>query len=252
MVALCEGSYYVAGYPLERGTNIVLMHLALIPGSGLRLTAEVSLPAPLLNIVSLLEPEVPYSGFCWHSSDLLTVRHVIRPARRSLCYEGKLPRLFLIDSRQIPNGALVCHSSQRGIFIGPSSFCTWSCGRQYLSILTVSGLYFLKNGPNVLVVQLFCFQSRWIPAGCSYNCYSSYLLDVCPRLDFVAVGTLFFACSSRKGIGIVVFSGLAVLGSEAVLLQALNLAGGLSLEVLKTHNRGNFSRSCSESYCSKL
>jgi hypothetical protein len=52
------------------------------------------------------------------------------------------------------------------------------------------GLYFLQNGPYVLVLQSFCSQSGWIPAGCGYSHNSLYLLDVCLRLDFVAVGKL--------------------------------------------------------------
>jgi hypothetical protein len=64
------------------------------------------------------------------------------------------------------------------------------------------------------------------------------LLGVRLHLDFVAVRTLFLAWSSRKGIGIVVFSALTVLGSAIILLQALNSAGDLSLEVLQTHEPG--------------
>jgi hypothetical protein len=48
------------------------------------------------------------------------------------------------------------------------------------------GLYFLHNGPYVIVVQLFHSQSGWIPAGCGYSRNSSYLLNI----DFVAVATL--------------------------------------------------------------
>jgi hypothetical protein len=54
-----------------------------------------------------------------------------------------------------------------------------------------SGLYFLQNEPYVLVVPLFRSQSGLIPAGYGCGRSSSYLLDVCLRLDFVAVGTLF-------------------------------------------------------------
>jgi hypothetical protein len=80
-----------------------------------------------------------------------------------------------------------------------------------------SGLYFLQNGTYVEVVQFFHSQSRWIPAGCSYSRNSSYPLDLFPRLGFVAVGTL-LVWSSRKGIGIVVFSTLTVLGREVLLM----------------------------------
>jgi hypothetical protein len=63
----------------------------------------------------------------------------------------------------------------------------------------LSGFYFLQNGPYIIVVQLFCSQS-------DYRLNISYLLDVCPHLDFVAMGTLLLEWSSREGIGIAVFS----------------------------------------------
>jgi hypothetical protein len=85
---------------------------------------------------------------------------------------------------------------------------------------------------------LFCSQSCWVPAGSSYSCSSSYLVDVCPCLDFGAVSTLFSAWLSGEGISIVVFWALTVLGSEVVLLQMLNPACGLSFAVLKTHEPG--------------
>jgi hypothetical protein len=60
MVAPWEGPCYIDGYPFERGPVIVLMHLALIPGLGaVTGCSGVTLPAPLLNIVSCLEPVVP-------------------------------------------------------------------------------------------------------------------------------------------------------------------------------------------------
>jgi hypothetical protein len=80
------------------------------------------------------------------------------------------------------------------------------------------GLYFLKNGPYVMVLQLPSSHSHCIPDGCCYSHNSLYLLDVCPRLDFVAAGIILLAWSSRKGIGIVVFLALPVLRSEVVLL----------------------------------
>jgi hypothetical protein len=55
----------------------------------------------------------------------------------------------------------------------------------------LSTLYFLQNGPYALVIQLFPSQSSWIPGGWDYSHNSSYLLHVCPCLDFVAVGTPF-------------------------------------------------------------
>jgi hypothetical protein len=82
----------------------------------------------------------------------------------------------------------------------------------------LSSLCFLWNGPYVLVVQLFSTHSRWILAGCCYSRNSLYLFDDCPHLDFVAVGTLLMAWFSRKGISIIVFSALTVLGSQILLL----------------------------------
>jgi hypothetical protein len=53
----------------------------------------------------------------------------------------------------------------------------------------------------------------------------------------VAVVT-FFSALSRKSISIAVFLALTIGGSEVVLLEALNPVGGLSLEILKTHEPG--------------
>jgi hypothetical protein len=127
---------------------------------------------------------------------------------------------------------------QRGISIGPSSICIWAVVGYGFLFWPLSGLFFLQNGPFVFIVQLFHSQSGWIPTSCGYRRSSSYLLDVCPRLNFVAVDTLVLVWSSREGIGIVVFLALTVLGSEVVLLEARNRAGGLSLEILKTHKPG--------------
>jgi hypothetical protein len=66
------------------------------------------------------------------------------------------------------------------------------------------GLYFLQNGPYVLAVQLLSSQSDRIPGTCGYSCNSSYLLDVCPDLGFVAVGTRFSVWSTGKAIDIAV------------------------------------------------
>jgi hypothetical protein len=79
-------------------------------------------------------------------------------------------------------------------------------------------LYVLQNGPNILFVQFFPSESGWIVAGCIYSRNSSYLLDVCHRLHFVAVGILFCAWSSGTAIDTVVFSALMVLGSQVLLM----------------------------------
>jgi hypothetical protein len=123
----------------------------------------------------------------------------------------------------------------KGFPLDPAAFVCAAAIGDVFPFWTLSQLYFLQNGPYVLVIQLFSSQTGWVPADCSYSCNSSYLLDICPRLDFMAVTTPFLAWSSLKGISIVVFSTLTVLRNEVVLLQALNLAGSLSLKILKTH-----------------
>jgi hypothetical protein len=60
LVALREGPCYIDGYPFEQGLNVVLMHLAPIPGLGVVTGCTgVTLIAQLLNIVSCLESVVP-------------------------------------------------------------------------------------------------------------------------------------------------------------------------------------------------
>jgi hypothetical protein len=102
--------------------------------------------------------------------------------------------------------------------LGPAGFVRGAAVGDVFPFWALSGLYFLQNGSYVLIVQLFCSQSSWIPDGWGYSCKSSHLLDVGQHLNFVAVGTLFLAWMSPKGIGIVVFLALTVLRSETVLL----------------------------------
>lgn len=54
----------------------------------------------------------------------------------------------------------------------------------------MSILYVLKNGPYVLVIQLFPSQSCRIPAGCGYSHNSLYLLDIYQHLDLVYSSTM--------------------------------------------------------------
>jgi hypothetical protein len=57
-------SFYIDGHPFKRGPNIVLMYLALIPGSGAATGYTGKAPlAPLLCIVSCLAPVVPLPEF---------------------------------------------------------------------------------------------------------------------------------------------------------------------------------------------
>jgi hypothetical protein len=151
-------------------------------------------------------------------SDLLTAHHVFRAARRSLCFEENYLGYFLssVSGFSVALYYPVPHSE--GFPLGPVAFVREAAFGHVFPFWALSGLCFLQNGPFVLVAQLFCSQSRWISAGCGYSRESSHLLDVCPRLEFVAVGTLLLAWSSRKRFGIVVFPALAVFGSEYVLL----------------------------------
>jgi hypothetical protein len=96
-----------------------------------------------------------YPGSCWHTSNLLTVRHAVRSARRSRCSDGEFSRLCLIVRRRIPSGALIWRSIQRGISFGSSSFCMWGCGRRFFPFWVLPGLFFLQNGPYVLGDELF-------------------------------------------------------------------------------------------------
>jgi hypothetical protein len=59
LVTPWEGPYYINGYTFEWGPNIALLPLAPIPSSGAASGCTgVTLPEPLLNIVSCLEPVV--------------------------------------------------------------------------------------------------------------------------------------------------------------------------------------------------
>jgi hypothetical protein len=197
LVTPWEGPCYVDSYPFERGPEVVLMHFAPIPGSGVATGCiGVSQQTPFLNIVSFLEPVVS-------SPD--SFRVLLTPklppdsppcsseARRLLRSDGELSGLFLIVRRLIPSGALVCQTSQRGISIGPVAFLRGAAVGDVFLFWALSGLHFLQSGSYVLVIQLFCSQSDWTKAGYGYICNSSYLLDVPPRLEFVAVGKLFLA-----------------------------------------------------------
>jgi hypothetical protein len=130
-------------------------------------------------------------------------------------------------------------SHSEGFPLGTVAFvCRAAVGNIFL-FWVLSGLYFLQNWTYVLV-HLLSSQSSWIPAGCGYSHNSLYLLDICLCLDFVGVHTLFSVWSSQKGISIVVFLASMVLGSELIFLQVVISLGGLSLDVLKTHEPGYF------------
>jgi hypothetical protein len=106
----------------------------------------------------------------------------------------------------------------KGFPLGPIAFVRGAAVGDVFPLWALAGLYFLQNGRYILVVQLFPFQSGRIQANCGYSRSSSYLFDVCSRVGFVAVGTLFSAWSSSSDIGIIVFSALTVLESEVVFL----------------------------------
>jgi hypothetical protein len=79
---------------------------------------------------------------------------------------------------------------REGFPLGPVSFVCGAAVGDVFPFWALSGLCFFQNGPYVLVIRS---QSDCIPASSSYNRSSSYLLDVCLRLDFVAVDTLLLA-----------------------------------------------------------
>jgi hypothetical protein len=57
LVTPWEGPSYVDGYSLERGSHIILVHLAPIPGPRTATGCTgITLPAPFLNVGSCLEP----------------------------------------------------------------------------------------------------------------------------------------------------------------------------------------------------
>jgi hypothetical protein len=70
VVASWEWSCYIDGYPFRWGPDIVLMHLAKIPGSeAVTGCTGVTLPAPLPCIISCLEPVVPLRGLIQFLTD---------------------------------------------------------------------------------------------------------------------------------------------------------------------------------------
>jgi hypothetical protein len=86
---------------------------------------------------------------------------------------------------------VVPHS--KGFSLGPVAFVCGAAVGDVFPFWAMSGLYFLQNGPYVMVVKLFCSQGSYISASCGYGHISLYLLDVCQHLDFVAGGTLLLA-----------------------------------------------------------
>jgi hypothetical protein len=76
------------------------MNWALIPGSeAVTVCTGVTLQAPLLNIVSCLEPPVPLQDHIQglvDPSDLLIVHHVVWSQRCSLSFKVELFGLLLI------------------------------------------------------------------------------------------------------------------------------------------------------------
>jgi hypothetical protein len=59
LVASWEGACHINGCPFKWGSNIVLVHVAQIPGLGAATCCtDVTLLVPFLNIISCLEPVV--------------------------------------------------------------------------------------------------------------------------------------------------------------------------------------------------
>jgi hypothetical protein len=78
LVTPWEG-WYINGYPLEWGPDIVLMHLAPIPGSGsVTGYTGVARAAPLLSIISRLKPVVLLLDFILGLVDFLAAHHVVQ------------------------------------------------------------------------------------------------------------------------------------------------------------------------------
>jgi hypothetical protein len=76
---------------------------------------------------------------------------------------------------------------------------------------------------------------KMVPMFWSFSCpdlrsagsqLAAVTVPTCPRLDFVALRTLFLALLLRMNMGTVVHSALTVLGSEVLLLPGLKPVGG--------------------------
>lgn len=200
--SLCEKGPVTSIAILSNGTYFAVMHLALIPVPGAATGCTgVTLPALLLNIIHCLRPVAPLSDFIqglldthitsWQSTmyfSQLTIHSV--PMENNLGY-------FWSSTGWIPSGSPVCRSS-----LVPVALVCWAAVGDVFPFWALSSLYFLQNGPYILVVHLFYFQRGWIPAGCGYSCNSLYLFDFCLCFDFMAP---FSAWSLWKGIDTVMF-----------------------------------------------
>jgi hypothetical protein len=158
---------YIDGCPFEWGSNIIW---CIRPRTWFR-------GCDWLHRCRFLpEASNTFAGSYPGSALHLTVHHVVRSARRSLCFEAELSGLFLIIHWRIPGGALIYRSSQRGISIGPNSFCSWGHLGWCLSILGVVRSL-LPPGWALCLGHLVPFLSSWVSASCDYSRNSSYLLD---------------------------------------------------------------------------
>jgi hypothetical protein len=81
------------------------------------------------------------------------------------------------------------HWAQQLLYVGPRSAIYLYSGRRSVAISS-------RTGPMSWSFSSL-LTSGWIPAGCGYSHNSSYLLDVCPRHDFVEVGTLGIVVEKR-------------------------------------------------------
>jgi hypothetical protein len=205
LVASWEGPCYIDGYPFEQAPTLYWCIWPWLLVRGLRLAAQVlhcwhHFSASFLPRASCTFAG-PYPWSCWHPNDLLA-DHIVQSARRSL--RGRI--LWALFDRPSADTVVLWYAVLHSecFSLEPIAFlCGAAVGDIFTFWVLFSLLWFLQNGPYVLVVQLFPSQGGWIPAG--YNRNSLYLLYICPHLDLVTVYTIFSAWPSRKGIGIVIF-----------------------------------------------
>jgi hypothetical protein len=117
----------------------------------------------------------------------------------------------------------------------PVSFVRGAAVGDIFPLWTLSCINFLQNGPYFLVVLLFLYQRGYIPVKSGYGCCRSYLLDFLPTPWLNSCG---YTLLSQKRLSALFIFWLTVLGSEVILLQALNPAYGLYFEVLITNEPG--------------
>jgi hypothetical protein len=152
------------------------------------------------------------------------------PNSRSQGSRSSLPNTRLAGVK--PSGALVCHCSQQGIYIGPSSFCTWGCDGRSFQFGCRSSSPSSRRGPMSWSFSYPVLGAAAATAAIARTCLTS-----------ARYSTL---CSEYTLLGMVVGKGYqhyCVFGlhgarkSNCTLVRAES-SGGLSLQVLKIHEPG--------------